>query len=133
MITTVVSISGSATYSNVITTSALQAVDPTSTPSVSPGDKGSDGQGLEPAQKRLIIGVVIGVGGVILMGGLAIVAWRIWGKRKEPADDGHELIDSLPGSSSQEKSSSLTGNSPFRSTLDQYHKPAGPVNTASNF
>lgn len=67
------------------------------------------------------------------MGGLAIVAWRIWGKRKEPADDDHELIDSLPGSSGHEKSGSLTGNSPFRSTLDQYHKPAGPVNTASNF
>lgn len=132
MITTVVSVSGSATYSNVITTSALQAVTQTPTPS-GLGDKGSDGQGLEPAQKRLIIGVVVGVGGVILLGGLAIVAWRIWGKRKEPADDDHELIDSLPGSSSHEKSTSLTGNSPFRSTLDQYHKPAGPVNTASNF
>lgn len=125
--------SGSATYSNVVTTSALQAVDPTSSPSVGPVDNGSGGPGLEPAQKRLIIGVVVGVGGAILMGGLAIVAWRIWGKRKEPADDDHELIDSLPGSSSHEKNNSLTGNSPFRSTLDQYHKPAGPVNTASNF
>lgn len=133
MITTVVSVSGSATYTNIITTSALQAVEPTTTPSSGPGDKGSDGQGLEPAQKRLIIGVVVGVGGLILMGGLVIVAWRIWGKRKEPADDDHELIDSLPGTSNQEKSSSLTSNSPFRSTLDQYHKPAGPVNTASNF
>ncbi|MCJ1469338.1 hypothetical protein MMC07_007971 [Pseudocyphellaria aurata] len=134
VITTVVITSGSSTHSSVVTSSALQAVSTSAgSPTLDNGNESSNNSGLEPSQKRIIIGVVVGIGGAILLGGLAVVAWRIWGKRKESAYEDHELMDSQPGSSSLEKRSSVSDNSPFRSTLDQYHHPAGPVNTASNF
>ena len=80
--------------------------------------------------------MVVGIGGAIILGGLAVVAWRIWGRKRHAGDDDNDLMDSHPGSSSHEKTSSVNDNSPFKSTLDQYHtphSPPGPVNTASNF
>ena len=133
IVATVVTISGGSTISNVLTTTAVVAV--TSTPGLS-GSNGNSGSlgstGLDQSQKRTIIGVVVGVGGAALIGGLALVAWRIWGRNRRSNDE-DDLMDSQPGSSGHEKTSSLSGNSPFPSTLDQYHNPAGPVNASSNF
>lgn len=81
----------------------------------------------------MIIGVVVGVGGAIVVGVLAVVAWRIWGRRGDThgADDDDDLINGTAvGSASREKAPSPS--TPFRATLDQYHNP-GPVNAASNF
>lgn len=138
IITTVTTVSEGSTHTHVLTTTGLIAIsDPSSTPSASPIRDGSSGgsknSSLNPLQIRVIIGVVVGIGGAILLGGIGAVVWRIYGKRKQSVDEDHELISSQPGSSGQEKRSSISGNSPFRSTLDQYHNPAGPVNTASNF
>lgn len=73
---------------------------------------------------------MVGIGGAILVGALAVVAWRIWGRGKK-GDDEDEIYD--PNATSTEaKTSSISGQSPFKTTLDQYHNP-GPVNTASNF
>jgi len=96
------------------------------------GGNSSGSSGLEASQKRIIIGVVVGVGGAALIGGLALVAWRIWGKKSDPADE-DDLMSSQASSSGREMSSGVGGSSPFKSTLDQYHTPAGPVNAASNF
>lgn len=86
--------------------------------------------------KSTVIGVVVGIGGAILLGGLAIVAWRIWG-RKKSEDDGDDLMAySRPETSGHEKSgsSSAAGTSnPFQSTLENYHNPAKQVNASSNF
>jgi len=71
--------------------------------------------------------VVGGVGGALLLAGLAYTAWRIWGKKKNLHDD--DLYDP---NLNQEKLSDSTDQTPFQRTLDQYHQP-GPVNTASNF
>ena len=76
---------------------------------------------------------MVGVGGAIVLGGLALVAWRVWGRRKTTTDDDDDLIGTGLGSGAHEKTSTATDNSPFRSTLDQYHNPTGTVNTASNF
>jgi len=72
--------------------------------------------------------VVVGVGGAILVGALGFVAWRLWGKKKQDEDD-DDLYDP---NENKEKPSGSTADTPFRSTLDQYHNP-GPVNTSSNF
>lgn len=138
IVTTVVTVSGSSTLTYVSTTTGLVAVSTSSTTSTSAptldGSNGSSGSsGLQPSQRRIIIGVVVGIGGAILLGGLAVVAWRIWGRRRHNADEDNDLMDSHPGSSGLEKRSSVSGTSPFRSNLEQYHNPAGPVNTASNF
>ncbi|KAL8930276.1 MAG: hypothetical protein Q9208_000893 [Pyrenodesmia sp. 3 TL-2023] len=137
-VTTVVTVSGSSTQTNVYTTSGVIPVSTSSAtstriPSVNPDNSDSNKSGLDSSQKRIVIGVVVGIGGAILLGGIAVVAWRIWGRKGRVNEDDNDLMDSHPGSSGREKRSSISGHSPFRSTLDQYHNHGGPVNTASNF
>lgn len=103
------------------------SVDPAS---LTGGDgKGGGSGGLSDTAKKTIGGVVGGIGGALLLAGLAYTAWRVWGKKKNLHDE--DLYDP---NTNQDKLSATTGsdNTPFRSTLDQYHQP-GPVNTASNF
>ncbi|KAL9042190.1 MAG: hypothetical protein Q9180_000770 [Flavoplaca navasiana] len=138
-VTTVVTVSGSSTRTSVSTGSTVVPVSTSSVTSTGnpttneENESGSTKSGLDPSQKRIVIGVVVGIGGAILLGGIAIVAWRIWGRKGRTTDDDNDLMDSHPGSSGHEKHSSVSGQSPFRSTLDQYHNQTGPVNTASNF
>ncbi|KAI4154624.1 MAG: hypothetical protein L6R39_001361 [Caloplaca ligustica] len=137
-LTTVVTVSGSSTHTNVFTTSGLVPVSTstatsTKSPSLNAGDSDSSQSGLDSSQKRIVIGVVVGIGGAILLGGIAVVVWRIWGRKGHSNEEDNDLMDSHPGSSGREKRSSISGHSPFRSTLDQYHNHGGPVNTASNF
>lgn len=90
---------------------------------------GSGSGGLSDSSKKIIGGVVGGIGGALVLGALAYTGWRIWGKKKNLHDD--DLYD--PNANTEKLSSSTDNNQqPFRTTLDQYHNP-GPVNTASNF
>ena len=138
-VTTVVTVSGSSTRTSISTGSTVVPVSTFSVTStrnattLDEPDSGSSKSGLGSSQKRIVIGVVVGIGGAILLGGIAVVAWRIWGRKGRATDDDNDLMDSHPGSSGREKHSSVSGQSPFRSTLDQYHNQTGPVNTASNF
>lgn len=104
----------------------------TSTAGLDSGNMSSGSTGLTTSQKNSIIGAVVGVGGAILVGALAVVAWRVWGRKKPVLEDDDDLMANHPGSSGNEKAST-TAESPFRSTLDQYHSPTAPVNAASNF
>ncbi|KAI9785727.1 MAG: hypothetical protein M1839_008744 [Geoglossum umbratile] len=130
IVTTLMSTDSSgSTIQQVLTTSGLVAVGTsvttsTSFPNISGGES-SGSSGLSSQQKKIIIGVVVGVGGFVILGGMALVAWRVWGRKKQPLDDDptHAATpDARPG----------PGGTPFKSTLDQYHNP-GTVNTASNF
>lgn len=78
--------------------------------------------------------MVVGVGGAILVGALALVIWRINKKRNARySDEDDDLMGGTAvGSGPREKVPSPTGGTPFKNTLDQYHNP-GPVNAASNF
>lgn len=120
--------SDGSTIANVVTT--------TSTPVASPslnGDKSSGSSGVSASDKKIIIGVVVGVGGAILIGALGLVFWRIHKKRNERYGDEDDLMGGTAvGSGPREKAPSPAGNTPFKNTLDQYHNP-GPVNAASNF
>jgi DNA mismatch repair ATPase MutL len=112
----------------------------TETPDLNDGDGGS-GDGLAPETRDIIIGVVVGVGGAIILGALAIVAWRIRARKKLAEENdglmeyngGYTAVDktepSVPGSSP----SNAPNNSPFQSTLENYHQPTQPVNASSNF
>jgi hypothetical protein len=87
--------------------------------------------------RNTVIGVVVGVGGAIILGGLAFVAWRMWGRKKaqEETDDG---LMSYGGGAyhAPEKSdagtSTTTSRTPFQTTLENYHAPTH-VNASSNF
>lgn len=88
--------------------------------------------------KNTVIGVVVGVGGAIVLAGLFVVAWRIWGRKKnEDENDGLMGFTRAGSSGGHEKSNSLGGGSasanPFQSTLENYHNPAKNVNASSNF
>lgn len=85
--------------------------------------------------RNTVIGVVVGIGGAIILIGLGLVVWRVWGRKRTPEEtDG--LMDSYhtPYRQAEKTEMGGTANSrtPFQSTLESYHAPAN-VNTASNF
>lgn len=119
--------------STVVATRTTRSVVPvTTSKQVTPTALASNGQngggGLSSNSKKIIGGVVGGIGGALVIGALAYTAWRVWGKKRNVHDD--DLYD--PNANTEKTSSSTDNQQPFRSTLDQYHNP-GPVNTASNF
>jgi hypothetical protein len=113
----------------VITTGSVQVTDPAS---LSNGGSDSNGGGLSSSNKKIIGGVVGGVGGAILLGGIAIVCWRIWGRKKHITDDDADLMAGT-GSALGDKPAGSSANSPFQSNLEQYHNPGGRPNAAANF
>jgi len=123
--------SDGSTVANVMTTTSTPVAE-ASSPSLN-GDKSSGSSGVSSSDKKIIIGVVVGVGGAILIGALGLVFWRIHKKRNEQYGDEDDLMGGTAvGTGPREKAPSPTGNTPFKNTLDQYHNP-GPVNAASNF
>ena len=96
--------------------------------SLNDGSSGGTSSGLSESGKNALIGVLVGVGGALILGGLGFVLWRLYGQKKRRNDDDDILMG---GTGGPEKFSN--DSSPFRSNLDQYHNPAGQVNTASNF
>lgn len=97
------------------------------------GSDNSGSSGLSSKSKSIIGGVVGGVGGAILLGGIAIVAWRLRKKRQNQENDEDDYLSGSTGSPLREKRNSQGGNTPFQSTLESYHNPAGKPNTAANF
>lgn len=85
--------------------------------------------------------MVGGIGGAILIGGLAFVAWRLWGKKKAAAGEQEEFYDgSQEGSSiagQKRESMGVLSNSGMSegggTGLERYQNPNGRINTASNF
>lgn len=90
---------------------------------------------MDEKQRNTIIGAVVGgVGGAIVLAVIGLVAWRIWGRKKN-----QEEVDNSFGTSAYnvaEKPEPVAGSTnsrtPFQSTLESYHAPT-QVNTASNF
>lgn len=82
--------------------------------------------------KTTVIGVVVGIGGAILLAGLAVVAWRIWGRKKN-SDEGDDLMEYNRPDTVEKTGSSGGSSNPFQSTLENYHNPAKQVNASSNF
>src|SRR5579862_7932273 len=132
IVTTLMSTDSSgSTVQQVLTTSGLVSVGnsvttSTSFPGISSSAESSGSSGLSSEQKKIIIGVVVGVGGFVILVGMALVAWRVWGRKKQPLEDDDRVHTATPDARTG------PGGSPFKSTLDQYHNP-GTVNTASNF
>jgi hypothetical protein len=113
---------------------STQATATSTSPSLN-GNNSSSSSGVSASDKKIIIGVVVGVGGAILIGVLGVVFWRIQKKRREGYNDEDDDLmgGTAVGSGPREKAPSPSqGGTPFKNTLDQYHNP-GPVNAASNF
>ena len=86
--------------------------------------------------RNTIIGVVVGVGGAIILAVIALVAWRIWGRKKRVEDNDDGMVSYGGGYSAPaekvEPTGSASGRTPFQSTLESYHAPT-QVNASSNF
>ena len=121
-------------YSSVYTTENVFAsttgfATATIAPSLANG--GGNGSNLSTHTKAIIGGVVGGIGGAILIGGLAFVAWRLWGKKKRQADMQDDYVDSQNDSiRKEERASTLASGG---DGTERYQNPGGSVNTASNF
>lgn len=96
--------------------------------------------GMSTSTRNTIIGVVVGVGGAIILAGVALAIWKIRNKRKN-AEENDGLIGyggytagaaEKPDSFSAGGPSTTGGRTPFQSTLESYHTPT-QVNQASNF
>lgn len=120
-------------YSSVVTTDrVVSSTTGYATATISPSlaNGGGNGSGnLSSSSKKVVGGVVGGIGGAVLIGGIALVAWRLWGKKKREQLPQDDFLDSQNDSIRREKRHS---GQPF-GNLDQYHNPNGQVNTASNF
>ena len=108
----------------------------TTTPDLNSQDGDGSTSGMSTKTRNTVIGVVVGIGGAIVIGALAVVAWRVWGRKKQHEEnDGLMAYDmSSAGVEKSERGSSAGGpaSTPFQSTLDNYHQP-GHVNASSNF
>jgi hypothetical protein len=92
--------------------------------------------------RNTIIGVVVGVGGAILLGALAIVWWRLRSRRRQAEENdglmsydnnlGNGIEKSEHGTSPPGTVGSQSQRNPFQSTLENYHQPTA-VNPSSNF
>ncbi|KAK3951940.1 hypothetical protein QBC32DRAFT_152745 [Pseudoneurospora amorphoporcata] len=116
----------------VATTMTSEALTTSTPPPGFASEKNSDksGGGMSTQTRNIVIGVVVGVGGAIVLAGLGIVAWRIWG-RKRQSDEADNLME-YNDAGKPEVGGSMAGRTPFQSTLESYHAPTH-VNQASNF
>ena len=106
---------------------------------------GGDGTNLSTSSKKILGGVLGGVGGAILIGGIAFVCWRLWGKKHKPdlLPQEDEMLDSRDDSISREKmrrgsngmplDGGLGGSEGDPDEVQGYRNPNGRVNAASNF
>lgn len=105
----------------------------TDTPGLNASKDNGGSSGLSNSQEKIVIGVVVGVGGAIILGAVGVVFWRLRRRRRAQHDEDADLMSGTAvGSGTREMAPSPASGTPFRSTLDQYHNP-GPVNPASNF
>jgi hypothetical protein len=103
----------------------------TESPTPQDSNNGND-SGLSDSNKKVIGGVVGGVGGALLLGGIALVFWRMKKRQSKVTADDDDL-NLNTGAALGDKPQNGTGASPFQSNLDQYHNPGARPNAAANF
>jgi hypothetical protein len=75
--------------------------------------------------------VVGGVGGAILLGGIALVLWRIYGRKK--GGPNYDDVHSGDTAIAEPKPASSSGLADDESHMDRYTSPQGRPNAAANF
>ena len=101
-------------------------------PATAQSDKDKKDKGLSQSNKNIIGGVVGGIGGLLLIGGIALVFLRMKRRQTRVHEDDDDMTLGT-GSALGDKPHSGHGASPFQSNLEQYHNPGGRPNAAANF
>jgi len=140
-ITTVVTVSGGQTISSVVTSDRLIThttgwATITSNPTLGYNTGSSNNSsGLSTSTKSIIGGVVGGIGGAIVLGGLLVVAWRLWGRKKGKTQDDDDYFSGSDNGVASEKRRNhfgfgkKGGYAPGTSTSPE----RGDYNTSHNF
>ncbi|KAL5120533.1 hypothetical protein ACEQ8H_001551 [Pleosporales sp. CAS-2024a] len=99
-----------------------------------PTSKGAadESSGLSDSNKKVIGGVVGGIGGALLLGGIALVFLRMRKRQSKVTADDDDL-NLNTGAALGDKPQRAAAASPFQTNLEQYHNPGGRPNAASNF
>ncbi|KAK7946658.1 uncharacterized protein PG986_010979 [Apiospora aurea] len=127
------------TYTTTLSDGRTSAVETQSvvTPTLSEGQTNSGDNGMAPQTRNTIIGVCVGVGGAIVLAAAGVLVWRLRARRRDQ-DDGEDLVNYGAGTSQfnnagpeKNEPGSMSGRSPFQSTLESYHAPSS--NTGTNF
>lgn len=127
------------TYTTTLSDGRTSAVETQSvvTPALSQGQSNSGDNGMTPQTRNTIIGVCVGVGGAIILAAVGVLVWRLRARRRDQ-DDGEDLVNYGAGTSQfnnagpeKNEPASMSGRSPFQSTLESYHAPSS--NTGTNF
>jgi hypothetical protein len=74
-----------------------------------------------------------GIGGVILLGGIALVCWRIWGRKRTERSAYDDVRSGDTAVAGEHKSTSSTGMADDESHLDRYTQQHARPNAAANF
>ncbi|KAK6531574.1 hypothetical protein TWF694_002766 [Orbilia ellipsospora] len=77
---------------------------PSNDPSLANGGESGSSPGVTPQQKKIIIGVVVSIVGILSLVGIAGVIWRIWFSRRE-SEEGVSLEHKTPNQNSLSRSS----------------------------
>lgn len=126
-ITQIITTTNEQGVATTVTSEALTTSTPSS--SLASGQDNKDGD-MSSQTRNTVIGVVVGIGGAIILAGLGIVGWRIYGRKKQ-SEEADNLMD-YNDAGKPEVGGSMVGRTPFQSTLESYHAPTH-VNQASNF
>jgi hypothetical protein len=107
----------------------------TTTPSLANANNGGS-SGLSSKSKSIIGGVVGGIGGFVLLGGIALVCWRIWGRKRQQDDDLDFITGTgqgLGSSGSAEKRETDVGRIADDSAHNDRYTSQVKPNAAQNF
>ncbi|KAF2840839.1 hypothetical protein M501DRAFT_1014836 [Patellaria atrata CBS 101060] len=138
-VTTILTVSGDHTVPVEVTTSrpitfTTGFVTGTHTALIQPGDdNGGQNSGMESKTKALIGGLVGGIGGLLLLGGIGIAFWKVWGRKRRNVDDDDDIHSGTGMSESVHRDKRSSVGQPFQATLDRYHEQPANTNPAANF
>ena len=89
--------------------------------------------GVTDDQRRIIIGVVVGLGGAIILGGLAVAAYRVWGRKRGYAEEEDDNLMKKKPSVWEKVGLIRSTGRPHQRTPTLHRSPSAPITQASNF
>jgi hypothetical protein len=126
-------VSSSTMVSAAIVTITIGSAASTPTPGLENGSGSSSGGGLSSKDKAIVGGVIGGIAGAVLLAGIALVCWRLWGRRRyDPDQDLDFAAGTGQGLGTSPGGAEKTNLAQDEAHADRYAGPPKP-NAAANF
>jgi hypothetical protein len=119
--------------SAAIVTITIGSAASTPSPGLENSASSSSGSGLSSKDKSIVGGVIGGVAGAVLLAGIALVCWRLWGRRRyDPDQDLDFAAGTGQGLGTAPGGAEKTNLAQDEAHADRYAGPPKP-NAAANF